>query len=77
MILKKSIPFSESFDEYNQNSNIAIFIGLMLFVALFAGLHYASTLFSYGIYLYLVVAILYLGTLWKLAFTITWEKIDG
>jgi hypothetical protein len=24
-----------------------------------------------------VVAILYLGTLWKLAFTITWEKIDG
>jgi ABC-2 type transport system permease protein len=46
MILKKSIPFSESFDEYNQNSNIAIFIGLMLFVALFAGLHYATILYT-------------------------------
>jgi ABC-2 type transport system permease protein len=77
MILKKSIPFSASFDEYNQNSNVAIFIGLMLFVALCAGIHYATTLFSYGIYLYLVVAIICLGTLWKLAFNITWDKIRG
>jgi ABC-2 type transport system permease protein len=77
MILKKAIPFSESFDEYNQNSNVAIFIGLMLFVALFAGLHYATTLFSFGIYLYLLFAILCLGTLWKLAFTITWDKVHG
>jgi ABC-2 type transport system permease protein len=77
MILKKSIPFSESFDQYNQNSNSAIIFGLMLFVALFAGLHYASTLIPYGTYLYLALAILYLGTLWKLAFNITWDKIRG
>ena len=50
MILKKTIPFSESFDQYNQNSNSAILFGLMLFVALFAGLHFISTLISYGIY---------------------------
>ncbi|MEH6995934.1 hypothetical protein V7075_25075 [Neobacillus drentensis] len=77
MILKKSIPFSESFDQYNQNSNGAIIFGLMLFVALFAGLHFVTTLFSYGIYLYLVFAILCLGTIWKLAFNITWDKIQG
>lgn len=77
MILKKFIPFSASFDEYNQNSNVAIFIGLMLFVALFAGIHYAATLISFGIYIYLVIAILGLGTLWKLAFNISWDKIEG
>ncbi|MEC1743020.1 hypothetical protein [Schinkia azotoformans] len=77
MILKKSIPFSESFDQYNQNSNGAIVFGLMLFVGLFAGLHFVSTLFSYGIYLYLVITIICLATIWKLAFYITWEKIIG
>jgi ABC-2 type transport system permease protein len=77
MLLKKFIPFSASFDDYNQNSNVAIFIGLMLFVALFAGIHYAATLISFGIYIYLVIAILCLGTLWKLAFNISWDKIEG
>ena len=71
MILKKSIPFSESFNQYNQNSIGAIVFDLMLFVVLFAGLHFVSTLFSYGIYLYMVIAIICLVTLWKLAFNIT------
>ncbi|MFE8695990.1 hypothetical protein ACFYKT_06460 [Cytobacillus sp. FJAT-53684] len=75
MILKKSIPFSESIDQYNQNSNSAIVFGLMLFVALFAGLHFVSTLFSYGIYVYMVIAIICLVVLWKLAFNITWKKL--
>ncbi|WNS77355.1 hypothetical protein RRV45_10345 [Bacillus sp. DTU_2020_1000418_1_SI_GHA_SEK_038] len=77
MILKKSIPFSESFDQSNQSSNGAIVFGLMLMVALFASLHFISTLFSYGIYLYLVIVIICLAALWKLAFNITWEKIIG
>jgi ABC-2 type transport system permease protein len=77
MILKKSIPFSESFEHYNQNSKAGIVFGLMLFAALFAGLHFVSTLFSHGIYLYLVIAILFLGIIWRLAFHITWEKIHG
>lgn len=75
IILKKSIPFSESFDQYNQNGNGAIIFGLMLLAALFAGLHFVSTLFSYGIYLYLVIAIVCLGIIWKVAFNINWEKI--
>lgn len=76
MILKKSIPFSESFDQYNQNNNAGIIFGLMLFVVLFAGLHFFSTMLSYGIYLYLAISILYLGILWKQAFNTTWEKIE-
>lgn len=75
MLLKKSIPFSESFDQYNQNSNSGLIFGLMLFVVLFAGLHFVSTLVSYGIYLYLLLAIVCLWTVWKLAFNITWEQI--
>lgn len=77
MILKKSIPFSESFDQYNQNSDAAVVFGLMVFVVLFAGLHFVSTLFAYGIYLYMVIVIICLATIWKLAFKITWEKIMG
>lgn len=75
MVLKKALPFSESFDEYNQNGNSAIIFGLMLIVALFAGLHFASTLLPYGIYLYLGVSIICLGIFWKLAFNISWEQI--
>ncbi|MFO1446060.1 hypothetical protein KDN24_23230 [Bacillus sp. Bva_UNVM-123] len=75
MILKKSIPFSEPFDQYNQNSNSAIIFGLMLIVALFAGLHFISTLFTFGIYLYMGIAIICLAALWKLAFNLTWEKM--
>ncbi|MGN7403107.1 hypothetical protein ACTHO0_24960 [Cytobacillus praedii] len=77
MVVKKSIPFSESIDKYNQHSNAGIIFGLMLFVALFAGLHYVSTLFSYGIYLYMVIAIICLAALWKQAFNITWGKLMG
>ena len=76
MILKKSIPFSESFDLANQNSNGGIVFALMLFVPVFAGLHYISTLLAFGIYLYLFISLLVLFLIWKLAFTITWEKIE-
>lgn len=77
MILKKSLPFSESFDQYNQNNNVVTIFGLMLFVALMAGVHYVSTMLPYGIYLYLVLSIICLVMIWKLAFKITWEKIQG
>ncbi len=75
MILKKFIPFSESFDDYNQNSTGIIILGLTIFIAGFAGLHYFSTLFTYGIYLYLAIAVITLIILWKIAFNISWDKI--
>ena len=74
MILKKSLPFSESFEQVNQNNGALVF-GLMLIAGLFAGLHFISTLFSYGIYLYLVISIVTLWLLWKKGFDITWEQV--
>lgn len=74
MILKNSPPFSESFEQVNQNNGALVF-GLMLIAGLFAGLHFISTLFSYGIYLYLVISIVTLWMLWKKGFDITWEQV--
>ena len=74
MILKKSLPFSESFEHVNQNNGALVF-GLMLIAGLFAGLHFISMLFSYGIYLYLVISIVTLWLLWKKGFDITWEQV--
>ncbi|MGQ4665228.1 hypothetical protein ACUIJN_05230 [Metabacillus halosaccharovorans] len=74
MILKKSLPFSESFEHVNQNNGALVF-GLMLIAGLFAGLHFISTLFSYGIYVYLVISIVTLWMLWKKGFDITWDRV--
>lgn len=76
MLLKKSIPFSESFDAYSQGFGGIIF-GLILFVALFAGLHYISTLFPFGLYIYLILSMAVLYLLWKKAFNLTWEKVSS
>ena len=61
MIIKKSIPFSDSFDEYNQNSNSGIIFVLMFIVALFAGLHYCQHLVHLRNLPILVIAVIYLA----------------
>ncbi len=76
LLFKKSIPFSESFDAYSQGFGGIIFV-LMLFVALFAGLHYVSMLFPFGLYIYLLISAAVLYLLWKKAFNLTWEKVSG
>ncbi len=76
LLLKKSIPFSESFDAYSQGFGGIIF-GLILFVALFAGLHFISTLFPFGLYIYLLLSLAVLYLLWKKAFNLTWEKVSS
>nr|WP_295972245.1 hypothetical protein [uncultured Bacillus sp.] len=75
LLLKKSIPFSESFDTASQR-NGGIILGLILFAAVFAGLHFISTLLPFGIYLYLVLSLAALILLWKKGFQIPWEKIE-
>ena len=49
---EKSLPFSQSYETYSQGNGAIVFL-LMLVVALFAGVHYISTLFPYGLYIYL------------------------
>lgn len=76
LLLKKSIPFSESFDTYSQG-NGGILLGLILFVGVFAGLHYLSTLFTFGVYVYLLLSAATLFFLWKKAFHLTWRNVSG
>ncbi|MBB6444024.1 hypothetical protein [Bacillus benzoevorans] len=76
LLLKKSIPFSESFDTYSQG-NGGILLGLILFVGVFAGLHYLSTLFVFGVYIYLLLAAAVLFLLWKHAFRLSWRNVGG
>ncbi|PMC35899.1 hypothetical protein CJ195_16705 [Bacillus sp. UMB0899] len=73
-IIEKTLPFSESF-EANQTSNGALMFGLMLLASVFAGLHFLSTLFSFGLYLYLIISIVSLWLIWRKAFNITWEQV--
>ncbi|MFY3792280.1 hypothetical protein ACOQFO_11460 [Ureibacillus sp. MALMAid1270] len=75
MILKKFIPFAESFDDYNQNSTGMVALGLSLIIIVFAGLHYFSTFYNFGIYIYLAALIIALIILFKTAFNINWDKI--
>jgi hypothetical protein len=76
LLLKKSIPFSESFDTYSQG-NGGILLGLMAFVGVFAGLHYLSTLFTFGVYVYLLLSVVALYFLWRHAFQLSWENVKG
>jgi len=64
LILKKSIPFSESFELVGQTEGWKVF-GLMLPIAIFAGLHYISTLASFGVYIYIFIMLIANFILWK------------
>lgn len=75
MVLKKFIPFSASFDDYNQNSTGMVVLGLSTIIIGFAGLHYLSTFYSYGNYIYLAILSIALFILLKTAFNISWDKI--
>ena len=47
----------------------------MLVVALFAGVHFISTLFPYGIYIYLGLAVLCLILLWRIVFRVKSKRL--
>lgn len=64
IILKKVIPFSESFELIGQTESWKIF-ALMIPIAIFAGLHYLSTLASFGVYVYIIIMLIANLFLWK------------
>ena len=64
IILKKAIPFSESFESVGQTESWKIFV-LMIPVAIFAGLHYLSTLASFGVYAFIFIMLIANLFLWK------------
>ncbi|KQL50710.1 hypothetical protein AN964_24080 [Heyndrickxia shackletonii] len=64
IILKKVIPFSESFESVGQTESWKIFV-LMIPIAIFAVLHYLSTLASFGVYIYIFIMLVANLFLWK------------
>lgn len=71
---KKALPFSEAFEVTEQGEGLKT-IPLMLLLGAFAGIHYASTLFSYGVYVYIFVMLIMNWIMWGKAFRISWDKI--
>jgi ABC-2 type transport system permease protein len=75
LLTRRSLPFSESFDE--QHSETSKSILLLLILPVFVGLHYLSTLISYGVYAYLLLLVVVIYFVWRSAFKVTWAKIQG
>lgn len=65
MIFSKSLPFSQSFKMAQQQRESGKIFLLFFLNALFFGLHFVSTLFSYGIYVYMIVLLVVNYFLWR------------
>lgn len=69
-IMEKSLPFSEMAGTSNKSSGL-IFIPLMLMLGGLAFIHYQCANISYGVYIYMIVLILFNLLLWKKAFNVS------
>ncbi|MCL7747357.1 hypothetical protein [Halalkalibacter alkaliphilus] len=62
--LKKALPFSESFKAGQQGEGFTIFV-LLLLIGPLIGLHYVSSMVSFGVYFYIAVLLLVNYFLWS------------
>lgn len=72
--MKKSLPFSKSF-QVTQESQGGIVFALMLLLAILVGIHFGCTFIKFGVYLYIIVIFILNVILWRKSFEISWEKI--
>ncbi len=70
--LKGTLPFSESFEDAQQNSGVKIIIALII-GAVLAGIHYGITFIPYGVYGYLVLLLIITFFSWKKAYKTIWN----
>lgn len=68
--MEKSLPFSEMAGTSNKSSGL-IFIPLMFMLGGLAFIHYQCANISYGVYIYMIVLILFNLLLWKKAFNVS------
>ena len=71
-LMKKGLPFSIPYEAAQQNEGLII-IPLMLIVGIFAGIHYAVSFFTFGVYIYMAVVLALNILLWKKALNINWN----
>lgn len=72
-VMKKSLPFSESFGVSEKGEGL-IMIPLMILIGALAYVHYLCTAFNYGLYIYMAVLFIIMMAVWKKAFNISLEK---
>ncbi|MGG2027694.1 hypothetical protein AB1282_18515 [Gottfriedia sp. S16(2024)] len=70
--LKGSLPFSESFEDAQQNSGIKIMIALVL-GGILALIHWGITFIPFGVLIYLVLLIIVTFFSWKHAYKTIWN----
>lgn len=63
-LTKKALPFSMPIDEANQSGGFIVML-LMLLLGVLAIIHYFSTKFTYGVYLYICLAFVMNILMWK------------
>lgn len=66
LINKKKLPFSESFT-VTQSGNPALIVFSLFFLPLMAGIHFALTFVSFGVYAFMIIAFIVNIILWKFA----------
>ncbi|HEX3027304.1 MAG TPA: ABC transporter permease [Clostridia bacterium] len=73
----KQLPFCRDFQS-TQNNNMTIVILSLVLCGVFAGLHFLlRRLFTPGIFLFLVVSAVFSLLLWRTAFHVTWQELEG
>jgi hypothetical protein len=72
-VVKKALPFSQPFEAAQQGDGM-VFLPLMLLLGLLAAIHFASTMYAWGIYIYMLVLVLANVVAWKKAFNISIEN---
>jgi hypothetical protein len=74
--LKKSLPFSESYNVAQQSEGVTM-LPLMILLGILAGIHYLFTLFPYGIYIYIVILMISNMVIWNKSMNISLETFVG
>jgi hypothetical protein len=75
LLIKKSLPFSESFDDQQKEAS-KVFL-LLIILPVLVGLHFVCTLVPYGVYAYFVILTVLVKVLWRMTFNITWDKVQS
>jgi len=73
---KKAIPFSLPFSAVQGQGDSAANLLMMVIVLVLAGVHVGISFIPFGVYGYMVIALIAMIILWKNVFKISWDKIQ-
>jgi hypothetical protein len=72
--LRGTLPFSESFEDAQQSGGAKIIPALLL-MAVFGGIHFASTFIPFGVTIYFILIMLSTIFVWKWAYKSLWNNV--